>query len=160
MHRTQLFTEILDQIEKQSSWKIESCFEAKDSELIFIRRVLMRICSRLSLDDPRDLFKSELDRLSYREWLEICAQWLTYSSPLLGTNRPYDSPSWIDESDSPNLDDADLLMTLLTEATIFLLEEESQLYDAATQAVRLFADVYRAARPPKLFSDEPDDQRF
>jgi hypothetical protein len=170
MHRTQLFTEILDQIEKQSSYGFEDCITfgaiSKD-QMHALKLALSPIGKRLSVP-LKSLTPIELRRLHRREWLEFCADWLTYSSPIAERDdrfASYSEPDLEDELPS-NLEDGDevsiknygLLADLIREATIFLLEEETQLYDAAVNGLRSLAMVYIELERGRLISEPFEHQ--
>jgi hypothetical protein len=158
MHRADLFAEMLQQINKQSIDKFLHCAESNDIDSttkIQLKRMLQPICVRLSLE-PEELTNTELNRLARQEWLEICSEWIAYSSPILDQ----DSEQHYNAQPDRDCEYVGTLSYLHTEAVIFLLDEESQLLAAAIAATRQLAVIYRELHDGSLFSNRFDPQRF
>lgn len=160
MRSALLFSELLVQIERATIERFAYCLADKSCpldpiDIAYLKRILNPICTRLSLE-PHQLDNVALNRLARSEWLEVCAKWMTHSVALedLDIEQHHNGGTDFDSECVGSM------INLFRHATIYILDEQSQIYRAAVDATRVMALLYGQSYQNRLFSDQFEPQRF
>lgn len=143
MNRSILFAEILTQLENTLFVKYEP--ESLNSNIMTgdakasIKRILDPIVTRLDIE-AEDLTPADLNRLTRKEWIDICAHFIAYWNPYLEQRCQEEGCS--EDSVEVGFYTLNPVQHLLFASTVLILDEESQLLNTAIERIRALSLMY------------------